>query len=283
MTFPGSLTLAVSAAGGNRCLPDARIGRARGDGWLVRIRIVAMAVVLLMGQPAVARAQAPIADASIAIGLGAIAGVAAVNALALGAAAFPGAYVAGAVVPAEMAVAINRFYAVTSGVVGAWAGEYLVTRGSDAPVSASTRLTAAAIGAMAGVSAFSLATARLGSVPWAARTVQAVPVSVMVGSRMVAAASAGAGALAGAWLNGVRTGEPADLRYGLALIGGAMAGVAAFNLATVGEIGVVPSYANANAPGPIASAAATGASRIAAVVAGTAGALLAGRWYGSPQ
>jgi hypothetical protein len=62
----------------------------------------------------------------IAIGLGAIAGVVVFNVAALGVEALPGglAYGAGAVVPAEMSVAMSRVYATTAAVIGGWVAYY---------------------------------------------------------------------------------------------------------------------------------------------------------------
>jgi hypothetical protein len=62
----------------------------------------------------------------IAIGLGAIAGVIVFNVAALGVEALPGgfAYGAGAVVPAEMSVAMSRVYATTAAVIGGWVAYY---------------------------------------------------------------------------------------------------------------------------------------------------------------
>jgi hypothetical protein len=62
----------------------------------------------------------------IVIGLGAIAGVVVFNVAVLGLEALPGglAYGAGAVVPAEMSVAMSRVYATTAAVVGGWVAYY---------------------------------------------------------------------------------------------------------------------------------------------------------------
>jgi hypothetical protein len=80
---------------------------------------------LMPAQPAPADHLLP-----IVVGAGAIAGVVAFNVLALGLEALPGgfAYAAGATVPAEMSVAMNRVYAVTSAVVGSWLAYYLYAR-----------------------------------------------------------------------------------------------------------------------------------------------------------
>lgn len=91
----------------------------------------------LLWQPGRAAAQAGPSPATppaatqldlrpIAIGVGAIAGVVVFNVAALGVAALPGgmAYAAGAVVPAEMSVAMSRVYATTSAVIGGWVAYY---------------------------------------------------------------------------------------------------------------------------------------------------------------
>ena len=71
-------------------------------------------------------AQTPTDLRPIAIGLGAIAGVVVFNVAVLGMGAPPGgfAYGAGAVVPAEMSVAMSRAYATTAAVIGGWIGNY---------------------------------------------------------------------------------------------------------------------------------------------------------------
>ncbi|MFO1058684.1 MAG: hypothetical protein U1E53_17155 [Dongiaceae bacterium] len=82
-------------------------------------------VEMMPAQPAPADHVLP-----IVVGLGAIAGVIGFNLLALGVEALPGgfAYAAGATVPAEMSVAMNRVYAVTSAVVGGWVAYYFYAR-----------------------------------------------------------------------------------------------------------------------------------------------------------
>ena len=215
---------------------------------------------------------------SVAIGVGAIAGVAAFNAAALGLGAFPGglALAGGATVPAEMAVAINRLYAVSSAVAGAWAGEALDASARDGEVSGTERLMAAGVGAIAGVSAFGWLTAPLGAVPWAGAVVDAVPAATMLGSRLLAVTTGGLGALGGNWLYERATGEWTDPAYAWGLFGGALAGVALGNLLFGGQLGVPPYYVGAGlaeAGGPVASAAASAASRIYAVTFGAVGAL----------
>jgi hypothetical protein len=217
---------------------------------------------------------------SVAVGVGAIAGVAAFNAAIFGLGAFPGglAYAAGATVPAEMAVAINRLYAVTTGVAGAWAGESLYTGSIEGDPSASERIMAAGLGAIAGVGAFGWLTAPLGSVPWAGAALDAMPAATMVGSRIIAVTTGGLGALAGNWLYDRATGEQSDQAYAWSLFGGALAGVALGNLLVAGQIGMPPYYIGAGlaeAGGAIATSAASAASRLVAVTSGAAGALAA--------
>jgi hypothetical protein len=80
-----------------------------------------------MPNSAPASAEPPRTDLRpIVIGLGAIAGVVVFNVAALGVEALPGgfAYGAGAVVPAEMSVAMSRVYATTAAVVGGWVAYY---------------------------------------------------------------------------------------------------------------------------------------------------------------
>lgn len=75
-------------------------------------------------------AEKPFDYYPIVIGLGAVAGVVAFNALAIGIEALPGGMAAGAgaaLVPAEASVAISRVYAVTSAVTGALIAYYLAT------------------------------------------------------------------------------------------------------------------------------------------------------------
>jgi hypothetical protein len=221
---------------------------------------------------------------SLAIGVGAVAAVVAFNAATLGLGAFPGgaAYAAGATVPAEMAVAMNRLYAVTTAVAGAWIGEYAYAEGlrsTDTPTPHG-RLVAAALGAIAGVSAFTLATAPFSPVPLAGGALEPVPVSVMLGSRIAAVTTAGIGALAAnALYNGAT-----DLDNALTLFGGALGGVVAGNLLIAGQIGILPIYAGAGAAeagGAIASTAANTSSRALAVVSGITGAMAARWWYGT--
>ena len=257
----------------------------------MRLILTSLITLMLIVRPEVSSAQQAdraVSGQSIAIGVGAVAGIVAFNAATLGLAAFPGglAYAAGATVPAEMAVAINRVYAVTTAVAGGWLGEYLYVRQAKAraEITDSGRMTAAALGAVVGVAAFSLTTASLGSLPWGGGVSAPVPVSVMLGSRVIAVGAAGIGALGGAWLYADSTAQPTDAGYALSLLGGALAGVVAGNLLTAGQIGTLPYYAGAgaaNAGGAIATSAAAAASRVYAITFGVAGAMVAGKWYTS--
>lgn len=247
------------------------------------------AAALLAWHAGAALAQAPEPAAAtrpdlrpVVAGLGAIAGVVAFNAAALGPAALPGgmAYAAGASVPAEMSVAMSRVYATTSAVIGGWAGYY------GDPRPSGDRLLAAGVGAVAGAAAFNVLTAPLGTVPLAGGTLAAVPYSIALGSRLIAVTSAGAGALGASWLydrwtGGRWTGGQSDDRYLLALGAGALAGVAAGNYLTSGALGVLPAYAGAgaaNAAGALASPAAQAASRVYVIGTAVLGAWAAD-WY----
>lgn len=110
-----------------------------------RFTILALALLLALSpalyagharaQDAAPAAPAPAASADagfdyfpLVVGAGAIAGVVGYNLLALGAGALPGGFaygVAGAVVPAEMSVAMSRVYAVTTAVAGGLLAYYM--------------------------------------------------------------------------------------------------------------------------------------------------------------
>ena len=225
-----------------------------------------------------------VSPVSIAVGLGAITGVAAFNAGALGLAAFPGglAYTSGAVVPAEMAVAMNRLYAAASAVLGGWAGEYLYSSGGPQNDGTTGRLLATGAGAITGVAAFNLLSAPLGAVPLAGGAIDLMPKATVLGSRLVAVTSAGLGALGGVWLYGSETAQQVDIGYALSLFGGAVVGVAAGNFLTAGALGAPPYYVGAGltqAGGVVASTAASSGSRIYAVGSAVAGALATDWWY----
>lgn len=257
----------------------------------VRLKTTLIATTFLLSA-GLAHAQAPqakppsqgIDPLSIAIGTGAIAGVVGFNLAVLGWGSVPGGmtYAAGALLPAEMAVAINRVYAVTTAVGGGWLGEYIYNTSTGGQGDDSTRLLAVGAGAMLGVATFTLATYALGPVPFAGAAVEAVPVSIMLGSRLVAAASAGLGAMTGAWIYDTTTGHQTDTRYALTLFSGAAAGVTIANILTDGAVGSMRAAVGAGmveAGGAVASVAAATTSRVVAVAGAVGGALVAGRWY----
>ncbi len=207
---------------------------------------------------------------SIAIGLGAIAGVAVLNAVALGVKAFP--TMASTAAPAEMIVAANRFLAVVPAVAGAWIGEYAYSwmHPNDQNADSTNRALAMVAGAIGGVSVVGLLT-----------TPTAVaPSTVVIGSRVLAAASAGTGAILGAYTYGVISGETVDLTRTSAVVGGVLGGVMAWNVVTEGYLGTIPYYIGSavGAGQEFASASATAASRLYAVTAGSVGGLMAWAW-----
>jgi hypothetical protein len=160
-----------------------------------------------------------------------------------------------------------------------------VAAGSDARQTggwpSDRRLLSVGIGAVAGVTAFNVLAAPFGAVPLAGGTLAAVPYSIALGSRLIAVASAGAGALGASWLYDRWTGEQSDQRYLVALGIGALAGVAVGNYLTIGALGVPPYYVGAgvaNAAGALASPAAQAASRIYVIGTATLGAWAAD-WY----
>jgi hypothetical protein len=127
----------------------------------------------------------------------------------------------------------------------------------DGPVD--RRLLAIGAGAIVGVAAFNVLAAPFGTVPLAGAALAAVPESVMLGSRVIAAASAGAGALAAIWIYDQATGHQSDYGYLLTLGAGAIAGVGIGNLMTPGT-------------GAMASAAAQAASRVYVITSAVLGA-----------
>jgi hypothetical protein len=222
----------------------------------------------------------------IIVGVGAIAGVVAFNLLALGVGALPGgfAYAAGATVPAEMSVAMSRVYAVTSAVAGSWVAYYLYApaAGADPAAPVNARLAAIGAGAVLGVLAFNLLADPLGTVPLAGGILAPVPFATALGSRLIAGATAAAGALAAGYAYGRLSGRPIDLGYWTALAAGALGGVAVGNLLTGGVIGSLPYYAGAGAAtaGEAASASFQAASRVFVVGTAVFGTWAADWWYG---
>jgi hypothetical protein len=143
------------------------------------------------------------------------------------------------------------------------------------------RLLSIGLGAVTGAAAFNVLTAPLGVVPLAGGTLARVPYSVALGSRLIAVASAGVGALGANWLYDRWTGEQGNGTYLATLAAGALVGVAAGNYLTIGALGVPPYYAGAGvayATGALASPAAQAASRVVVVGTATLGAWAAD-WY----
>ncbi|HEY0835556.1 MAG TPA: hypothetical protein VGE72_16760 [Azospirillum sp.] len=227
--------------------------------------------------------------APLAAGLGVAVGIIGFNIAALGLGALPGgwAYGAGALVPAEMSVAMSRVYAVGSAAIGGLLG-YTVAEGAgqgegdDWPVSKTALATGA--GAIVGIAAFNVLTASLGAVPLAGAALAAVPYETALGSRLIAALSGGVGAVAGTAAHDAITGERHDYGYVSALALGALGGVAAGNLLS-GSLGTLPYYAGAGAEaaGGAASAAMQAASRVYVVTSGVLGAWTADWLYGRPK
>lgn len=233
--------------------------------------------------------------AALAAGAGALAGVVGFNLLALGTGALPGgfAYAAGAVVPAEMSVAMSRVLATASAAGGALAADYVYTGGDPAAHQAaaehswvSPRLLSAGAGAIVGVTAFNVATAGVATVPLAGAALAAVPTDIALGSRMLAGLSAGAGAVAGVFAYDAVTGEKHDTGYVLSLAAGALGGIAAGNL-LAGWSGTLPTSAAATASaaqsGVFSSAAAQAASRVHVIASGVLGAWTADAVYSGLQ
>ena len=252
---------------------------------------VALALAATLAIPATgAYAQPALPAASqtdyrpLVVGLGAIAGVVAFNALGLGAGALPGglAYAAGAAVPAEMSVAMSRVYATTAAVIGGWIGYYGSADTANDGWPVDKRLVATGAGAVMGVVAFNLLSAPLGTVPLAGGALALVPQSVALGSRLIATTSAAVGALGANWLYDRWTGTQSNYRYLVSLAAGALAGVAAGNYLYAGTFGVPPYYVGAgvvDTAGVMASSAAQAASRVYVIGSGVLGAWVADYLY----
>jgi hypothetical protein len=258
------------------------------DGTAPRMRHMTLALGLAACIAATpARAQTPttashsLDTATIVAGLGAIAGVVAFNAGVLGIGALPGgaAYLGAATVPAEMAVAVSRVYAVGSAVAGAWLGDYLHDPAPNG-AAGSDRLWAMGAGAIVGVAAFNSTTGPLGVLPWAGAALDPISVSTVLGSRLIAVGSAGLGAIGATWAYDKVTGSESDYAYMFTLLGGATGGVAIANYLSMGTVGVPPVAMGSNTGilyygGAIASAATSAASRIWVEGSGVAGAAVA--------
>lgn len=222
---------------------------------------------------------------SVAIGTGAVASVVAFNLAVLGWGAVPGGidYGTAAIVPAEMAVAMNRVWAVSTGVGGGWLGEYLYNSNTNGEGNRSSRLLSIGMGAMLGVTAFTAATYTLGPVPGR-------QCGGGGGAGLnPAGQSADCGGLGrarrgdGGRVYDAATGRRTDWFYGLKLFSGAMIGVAAVNILTYGTLG---SMSNAIGVGAgavtansmIASALAAAMSRVMAVSGVIVGSMIAELW-----
>src|SRR5262249_12410209 len=81
----------------------------------------------------------------------------------------------------------------------------------------SPQLLAVGAGAIAGVVVFNILAAPVGTVPLAGGTLEAVPSSVVLGSRVIAAATASAGAIAATYLYDKWMGYKRDYAYLLTL------------------------------------------------------------------
>lgn len=144
------------------------------------------------------------------------------------------------------------------------------------------RLLAVGAGAVVGIVAFNVLTAPLGIVPLAGGALEAVPYSVALGSRLIAGATAGAGALVANYGYDLWTGTKSDYRYLVTLGAGALAGVAAGNYLAMGIVGTPPYYVGAGAvdlAGAMASTAGQAASRVYVIGSGVIGAWIADSLY----
>ncbi|HEX3499203.1 MAG TPA: hypothetical protein VHT04_07740 [Stellaceae bacterium] len=156
----------------------------------------------------------------------------------------------------------------------------MVAARDDWPVD--RRLLAIGAGAVVAVVAFNVLAAPLGTVPLAGGALAPVPYSVALGSRLIAATTAGAGALAATFAYDKWTGHQSDYAYLLSLGAGALAGVAIGNWLTAGTVGMPPYYAGAgvaNAAGAMATSAAQAASRVYVIGSGVIGAWVADWLY----
>ena len=144
------------------------------------------------------------------------------------------------------------------------------------------RLLAIGAGAVVGIVAFNVLTAPLGIVPLAGGALEAVPYSTALGSRLIAGASAGAGALIANFGYDLWTGTKSDYRYLVTLGVGALAGIAAGNYLAQGIVGSPPYYVGSGAvdlAGTMASTAAQAASRVYVIGSGVIGAWVADSLY----
>ena len=144
------------------------------------------------------------------------------------------------------------------------------------------RLLAVGAGAVVGIVSFNILAAPLGTVPLAGGALEAVPQSVALGSRLIAATSIAVGALGANWLYDRWTGTQSNYSYLLSLGAGALAGVAIGNYLGAGVFGSPPYYVGAGlaeAGGVMSSAAAQAASRVYVVGSAVLGAWVADYIY----
>lgn len=145
------------------------------------------------------------------------------------------------------------------------------------------RLLVAGAGAVMGVLAFNILSAPLGTVPLAGAVLAPVPVDIALGSRLIAAMSGAAGAVAASVAWDQATGEQHDYGHILALSAGALGGVAVGNM-LYGPLGTLPYYAGsgvaAGEGAGLASSAAQAASRVYVIASGVLGAWVADYLYG---
>jgi hypothetical protein len=149
----------------------------------------------------------------------------------------------------------------------------------DPPVD--RQLLAVGAGAIIGIVAFNILAAPLGAVPLAGAALAEVPYNIALGSRLIATATAGAGALTSIYAYDQWTGHESDYPYLMTLATGALGGVALGNILT-GTIGTLPYFAGAGEAvgvGPLASSAAQAASRVYVIASGVFGAWTADWLY----
>lgn len=144
-----------------------------------------------------------------------------------------------------------------------------------------SQVLAVGAGAVVGVLAFNILSAPFGIVPLAGGSLQVVPESVALGSRLVAVTTAGAGAIGANWLYACWTGQQSNDGYLLTLGAGAFAGVAIGNYLAAGSVGALPLVGSgiANLTDAWAAPAAQAASRVYAVGSAVLGAWVADWLY----
>ena len=155
--------------------------------------------------------------------------------------------------------------------------------GESVPVVATpvgSQVLAVGAGAVIGVVAFNILSAPFGIVPLAGGALEVVPGSVALGSRLVAVAAAGSGAIGANWLYDRWTGQQSNYRYLLTLGAGAFAGVAIGNYLAAGTVGALPYVGSGVADvADVWAPAAQAASRIYAVGSAVLGAWTADWFY----